>query len=80
MKAREFLDYLKSRRYYKNQLVHIVHTPAKRAGYGKLKTGLPEPLVKALAVDGTKRLFKHQVQAIEAIRGWPSRGGGNGHG
>ncbi len=66
--TKDFLDYLKKRPYYDNQLAHIAHLPAKRARYGKLREGLPEKLVKALDAVGTKRLFSHQVQAIDLVR------------
>lgn len=66
--TKDFLDYLKNQPYYDHQLVHIAHLPAKRARYGKLREGLPEKLSKALDAVGTKRLFSHQVQAIDLVR------------
>ncbi|MEM7032079.1 MAG: DEAD/DEAH box helicase [Chloroflexota bacterium] len=68
MNPTEFLNYLKKRPYYQNQLVHVERIPAKRARYGKLETGLPASLVKALESGGTTRLFSHQAEAINAVR------------
>ena len=68
MDPNEFLNYLKKQPYYQQQLVHIERLPARRARYGNLEAGLPEVLVNALETAGTKRLFGHQAQAINAIR------------
>ena len=64
----EFLNYLKQRPYYQNQLVHLERIPARRARYARLDSGLPEQLVKVLEGAGTQRLFCHQAEAINAVR------------
>ncbi len=68
MNPAEFLAYLQKQPAYRGQLVHVEELPARRARYGKLKRGLPETLVQALEQNGTTRLFKHQAQAINAVR------------
>lgn len=68
MDVKAFLDYLKDQPYYQGQLVHVARLPARRARYGKLEQGLPESLVQSLAANGTRRLYRHQAQAINAVR------------
>jgi len=68
MNPAEFLAYLQKQPSYKGQLVHVEELPARRARYGKLAQGLPPALVDALKQNGTTRLFKHQAQAINAIK------------
>jgi len=46
---------------------HVI--PARPARHGELSLPLPAPLAGALAARGIERLFTHQVQAIEALRG-----------
>ncbi len=64
----EFLKHLKNQPYYAGQLIHVRRIPARRARYGKLETGLPETLVRALKTQGTNRLYRHQADAINAVR------------
>ncbi len=80
MNVIEFLKEIKTKQYYRGQLVHIERIPARRAKYGKLKEGLAEDLVEALKKNGTNRLFSHQITAIDAIRGGGARGGSYGNG
>ena len=50
-------------------LAHARTLPARLARYGDLALPLAEPIPEALAHLGIERLYTHQVQAIEALRG-----------
>jgi len=50
-------------------LTHHERLPARPARYGELALPLPEPLAHAIGAQGIERLYTHQVQAIEALRG-----------
>ncbi len=68
MQLNEFVDYLKSRRDYRQQIVHVKHIPARAARYANLKHPLPAALEEALRHAGVDKLYMHQAQAINAIR------------
>jgi DEAD/DEAH box helicase domain-containing protein len=50
-------------------LTHLEVQPARPARHGELQRPLPAALADALAARGIERLYTHQVQAIEALRG-----------
>lgn len=50
-------------------LAHARTLPERVARYGELSLPLAEPLADALRHQGIERLYTHQVQAIEALRG-----------
>ena len=50
-------------------IAHWETLPARPARFGELSIPLPDPLAEALAAQGIARLYTHQVQAIEALRG-----------
>src|SRR5262245_47977143 len=50
-------------------VAHWETLPARPARHGDLSIPLPEPLAESLASQGIERLYTHQVQAIEALRG-----------
>jgi DEAD/DEAH box helicase domain-containing protein len=50
-------------------LAHWERLPARPARHGELSLPLPAPLEAALVAQGIERLYTHQVQAIEALRG-----------
>ncbi len=50
-------------------LTHLEVQPARPARHGELSLPLPAALADALAARGIERLYTHQVQAIEALRG-----------
>ncbi|HIP95899.1 MAG TPA: DEAD/DEAH box helicase, partial [Anaerolineae bacterium] len=56
------------RPFYKGQITHVHHLPARRAWYGELERPLPELLQAALDESGVERLYVHQAQAINAVR------------
>ena len=68
MKPHPFIQYLKSKRDYRQQIVHVEHIPARAARYGRLDRPLPRGLREALAHVGAQRLYVHQAQSINAIR------------
>lgn len=63
-----FLGHLRDQPFYKGQLEHIERLPARRPRYARLSHPLPAPLDAALKTAGVRRFFRHQVQAIEAVR------------
>lgn len=64
----EFVEYLRRKRDYRQQIVHVEHIPARAARHGNLKRPLPTALQQALRESGTERFYTHQAQAINAIR------------
>jgi DEAD/DEAH box helicase domain-containing protein len=50
-------------------LAHWEILPARPARYGDLSLPLPAPLAEAIEHAGAGRLYTHQVQAIESLRG-----------
>ena len=50
-------------------VAHWETLPARPARHGELSIPLPAPLAESLAAQGIERLYTHQVQAIEALRG-----------
>src|SRR5437773_8917179 len=50
-------------------VAHWETLPARPARHGELSIPLPAPLAESLAAQGIERLYAHQVQAIEALRG-----------
>lgn len=68
MHLSEFVEYLKSKRDYRQQIVHVEHIPARPARYANLKRPLPAALQEALRQAGVDKLYTHQAEAINAIR------------
>ncbi|OGU02867.1 MAG: hypothetical protein A2W29_13395 [Gemmatimonadetes bacterium RBG_16_66_8] len=50
-------------------IAHWETMPARPARFGELSLPLPDALTESLAAQGIARLYTHQVQAIEALRG-----------
>ncbi len=67
--VRAFLDELKHRTSYQGQVVHERQIPPRKALYADLQPPLPRLLSDALRHQGITRLYRHQVEAITAIRG-----------
>jgi len=68
MKTADFIRHLKSQRFYKGQITHVEHIPARQARYGHLREPLPPLLQAALKRIGVEKLYPHQIQAINAVR------------
>ena len=64
----EIIEIIKKDSRYHEAFVHHRYLPATEASFGKLDPGLPEPLVRSLRRNGIRRLYSHQVQAVEAVR------------
>ncbi len=68
MNPTEFIKQLKKEGFYEDQLAHIERLNARRAQYTTLKKPLRRSLVEAIQTGGTKQLYLHQAQAIDAVR------------
>mgnify|MGYP000100093307 CR=1 FL=1 len=68
MRAKDFINHLKRQRFYRGQIVHVEHIPARPARYGRLDRPLPASLQDALQRVGAEKLYTHQAQAINAVR------------
>lgn len=68
MDMRAFLDELKRKPGYDGQLVHERFIPPRKARFAELRPPLPQQLKDALATRGITRLYRHQVEAIGAVR------------
>jgi len=63
-----FLRDLRSQPFYRDQLEHVEQLPARRARHARLSHPLPPVLDAAPKSASVERLFRHQAQAIEAVR------------
>ncbi len=63
-----FLDGLRGRSDYQDQIVHTRFLPARSAGFGALARPLHARLEEWLRDRGMARLYTHQAAAIEAVR------------
>ena len=68
MQVASLLSEFKSRRFYRDQIVHVERIPTRRAWYGKLERPLPRQLTMALEKVGVRQLYVHQAQAMNAVR------------
>jgi DEAD/DEAH box helicase domain-containing protein len=68
MDTATFLKQIEKLPGYRGQVVHVERLPARRARYGKLDRPLPPTLESALRGIGAERLYRHQAQAINAVR------------
>ena len=65
----EYLAALKASERFGPMVVHHQAIPGHPAHYGELATPLPAELSAALAALGIDRLYRHQTEAIDLIRG-----------
>ncbi len=63
-----FIDSLTRSPDYRDQIVHIHESPARKAEFGGLSSPLPEAIEEMLQEEGIKQLYTHQVEAIEHAR------------
>jgi len=63
----EFLRFLKSQDYYRDQIYHIESIPEHKAQFGDLEKPLRKRLQRWLEINNIK-LWRHQVEAIDLIR------------
>ena len=64
----QFLHRLRKSNDYKGQIAHVQQIPAREAEYAVPDMPLPPALADALAAQGVKQLYKHQVTALDAAR------------
>jgi DEAD/DEAH box helicase domain-containing protein len=64
-----WIEAIAARPENRGALCHWERLPARPPRYGELSLPLVAPLAEALAARGIERLYTHQVQAIEALRG-----------
>jgi DEAD/DEAH box helicase domain-containing protein len=64
----DFINQLKASADHRDILTHYRHLPEQPADYGPDDAGLPTELVEALRRLGIPRLYRHQAEALAAIR------------
>jgi len=65
----DWIEELARRPENRGALAHWEVLPERAARHGELSLPLPASLGEALAARGIERLYTHQVQAVEALRG-----------
>jgi DEAD/DEAH box helicase domain-containing protein len=63
-----FIEKLKRHRYYAPQVVHHQPFPPQEADVSRPEKDFPPPLARAMEKMGIRRLYSHQVEAIEKVR------------
>lgn len=63
------LDKIKTHSRYRGQIVHVEHLPPQAAVFGELARPLSGRLDRHLRQKGIERLYSHQTEAIDAVRG-----------
>src|SRR5512139_684754 len=64
-----FIQRLKHHRFYAPQVVYHQPFPPQTAGFARPEKDFPPALARALERMGVGRLYSHQVEAIEKVRG-----------
>lgn len=62
------VDDLRQSRDYQGQIIHVQDVTPRPPCYESLTPPLPDPLQRALTMQGIDRLYSHQVAAVDAIR------------
>jgi DEAD/DEAH box helicase domain-containing protein len=68
MEIQAFLNHIRSKTGYEDQIAHIEHIAPRRPVYGKLDEPLSPALQDALDAHGFSRLYAHQAQAVNHVR------------
>lgn len=68
VRALEFIENIKRDKSYRGQLAYLEHIPPRQAEHGKLDRPLPESLETVLRLEGVRRLYAHQAEAVNAVR------------
>ncbi len=69
MDADGFIKALSRQPFFRRQVVHVEVLPERPAVYGEVADGIHPAVRKALGEQGIGRLYSHQADAIEKIRG-----------
>ncbi len=64
MSPHDFFEQLRRSHGYRGQLAHIERIPAREARYGDLTVDLHPELIESLRLQGLRRLYLHQAQAV----------------
>ena len=67
MDAAAFLDYLRGRPFYKDQIVYVRQIPPRQAIHGRLHSSIHPDLLRCLERGGLWPLYIHQAEAIDAL-------------
>lgn len=68
MNVRGFLDALREGPAYAGQIAHERFIPPRTAQFAALNPPLPEALAQSLGEQGITRLYRHQTEAVTAVR------------
>ncbi|MFA6107139.1 MAG: DEAD/DEAH box helicase [Candidatus Latescibacterota bacterium] len=68
MNADAFLQILRAKRFYRDQIIHVQELPARSAQYREVADGLDPRVTAALSHVGIERLYSHQAEAVEQVR------------
>lgn len=68
MDVSKFLKKVEASDIYSGQIVHRHTIPVRKARFGDIKRPLPQRLQKVLGRTGITRMYRHQVEAVEALR------------
>ena len=69
MDVTAFLRDMRARHWYEGQAIHREDIPVRPARYSELASPLARPLEESLEAAGIARLYSHQAEAVDAIRG-----------
>jgi len=64
----DIIVFLKSDRQYRQSVFHHQYIPAVKASYSDLSPELPRSVQRALRRHGIRKLYSHQVDAVQAVR------------
>jgi DEAD/DEAH box helicase domain-containing protein len=67
MDTKKFINKITSSKEYKNQIVYVKKIPQRKAIFGELKGKISCKITKSLSSIGIKKLYSHQVEAVENI-------------
>jgi len=68
MDTTEFLDYLKSKPFYRDQIAHVEHIQPRSARKGELEMPLNQDLKRCLSDRHFLPLYTHQAEAVNQVR------------
>ncbi len=68
MDARAFLREVTTDRRYRGQVVHVRELPPRDAQYAQPAEPLPQPVASHLQRQGIGQLYRHQADAVDAVR------------